>query len=117
MVTAYLVDKDFPNEVRVRIENGCPISAPKKLFPVERHVSTGPGGTTQRSAKLLASLVYVVKRMPSSQTWLEDICRTPSVAHLLEQDLDSAPYIAEFWLSNLKEQFAKRPRDIKPKAT
>jgi hypothetical protein len=116
-VTAYLVDKDFPNEARVRIENVCPVAVPKDLSPLERHVSTGPGSTTQRSAKLMASLVFVGKRVPSLQTWLDDISRTPSVAHLLEQDVDNAPHIAEFWLSHLKEQFAKRHRDLKPKAT
>lgn len=117
VVTAYFVDRNFPKEARVRIENGCPIVLPKSLSAVERHVSTGPGSTTQRSAKLPVSLVCVGKRVPSLQTWLDEICRTPSVAHLLEQDVDHASIIAQFWLSHLREQFAKRQRDLKPKAT
>ena len=71
---------------------------------------------TQRSAKLLASLVCMGKRLPSLREWLDRESATPEIAELLEQDIDDAPRIAEYWLARLKEQFALRGRELKPRA-
>ena len=116
VVTAYFVDPEFPRSVVERIEALCPVSVPASLTPLERHSATGPANAVQRSAKMMSSLVFIGRRLPSLATWLDTMCADVEVAELLAQDVDDTADICEEWLEQLTFQFARRGRQLKPRA-
>lgn len=113
VVTAYFVDPKFPQRLVERMEALCPVSVRGSMSPLERHSATGPAGTTQRSAKMMASLVFIARRLPSLSTWLDTIRADPRVTQLLEQDFDNSADITEEWLEQLTLQFALRGRQLR----
>lgn len=115
VVTAYFVDPEFPHRVIERIEALCPVSVPASLTPLERHSATGPANLKQRSAKLMSSLVFMGRRVPSLSTWLDAVCEDARIAELLAQDVDDTADICDEWLEQLTLQFARRGRQLKPK--
>jgi len=116
VVTALMVDREFPIRLVERVESSCPISPAPGLSPIERHSATGPGNTRLRSAKLLASLLSVGTALPSLSSWIAGVREEPRVIELLQLDFDNAPSIAASWQTNLVEQFFVRGRLLKPKA-
>jgi hypothetical protein len=116
VVTALMVDRDFPTRLVERVESLCPVSVHPGLSPVERHSATGPANTIQRSAKLLASLLSVGAVLPSLSSWIPGVREQPTVTDLLKQDRDDAASIAAAWHRQLVEQFSLRGRTLKPKA-
>jgi len=108
VVSAYLIDPDFPARCRDRIRAGAPVTPPSGLSPADRHSATGQGSTCDRSAKLLASLVTVGRRLPSLSTWIDSECSRSDLVALLTQDVDNAPGICNGWLGKLVEQFEIR---------
>lgn len=115
VVTAYFIDREFPQRLVERIETMCPVSVPESLTPLERHSATGPADPIHRSAKLMTSLVFMGRRLPSLSTWLDATCANARIAELLAQDVDAAANICEDWLEQLQLQFARRGRQLKPK--
>jgi hypothetical protein len=116
VITALMVDRDFPGRLVERVERSCPVSVPIGLSPVERHSATGPAGTIGRSAKLLASLLSVGTALPSMASWIASVREQATVVDLLKQDVDNAPSIAAAWHRQLLEHFSLRGRALKPKA-
>jgi hypothetical protein len=116
VITALMVDRDFPARLVERVEHSCPVSVPPGLSPVERHSATGPANTVERSAKLLASLLSVGTALPSLASWIAGVREQPTVVELLKQDLDDAPSIAAAWHRRLVEHFSLRGRVLRPKA-
>jgi hypothetical protein len=91
VVTALMIDRDFPARLVERVEASC-------------------------SAKLLASLLSVGAAVQSLGSWIAGAREEPRVVDLLKQDVDNAPSIAEGWQKRLVEHFALRGRVLKPKA-
>jgi hypothetical protein len=116
VVTAYFVDPEFRQRLVERVEAMCPVSVPGSMSPLERHSATGPASPVQRSAKLMASLVFVGRRLPSTLPWVDAMCAKPRIAELLAQDVDDAAGICEDWLEQLTLQFARRGRQLKSKS-
>jgi len=116
VVTALMVDRDFPIRLVERVESWCPVSVHLGLSPVERHSATGPANPIQRSAKLLGSLLSVGAVLPNLSSWIAGIREEPTAMDLLKQDRDDAPGIAAAWQRQLVEQFSLRGRTLKPKA-
>jgi hypothetical protein len=117
VVTALMVDRDFPERLVDRVERSCPISVPLGLSSIERHSASGPASNIERSAKLLASLLSVGSAVLSLASWIAGVRERPTVVDLLGQDFDNAPSIAAAWHRALVEQFSLRGRALKPKAT
>lgn len=89
------------------------MNPPTGLSPLERHAATGPGSAVQRSAKLLASLTCMGRRLPSLAAWLDQVCATSPISDLLVQDVDNATGIATSWSERLELQFAARGRVLR----
>jgi len=71
-VAAFLRDPMFADHAQECLRSGCLIdaSACAGLPALERHVSTGPAGTVERSAKTAASLVRLLEPLPHQPDWL-----------------------------------------------
>lgn len=105
---AFLHDPLFADHARERLRSGCPVDTSRSagLGAAERHSSTGPGGSVERSAKTAASLIGLVGLLPQQTHWA--IAETSSVKmmNLLKNDIDSSGLIAQRWLQMLKGKLA-----------
>jgi hypothetical protein len=101
---ASVCDPGFVELARVRLQALCPIidSRCNELSAPERHVSRGPGGNSQRSAKAAASLVEMLTLEAQSPDWLAAALSSSSLSGLLAQDVDQAREIARHWVANLR---------------
>jgi hypothetical protein len=99
---AFLRDPMFACRARVRLRSGCPVDAlhATKVSAAERHSSTGPGGSVERSAKTAASLVALVGLLRETD-WLVVEAASADLMNLLDKDVDSSGMIAERWLRRL----------------
>jgi len=113
-VTALFSDKEFVKHARARIEARCSVAMPKGFYGIERHVATRAGGDYRTSCKALASLLAVVRHVPSQSEWIQSVSQDPEVRRMLKDDLDRADEIAERWLACALHQFAKLGVDLKP---
>jgi len=104
---ACLRDPNFADHARVRINSRCPVndSRMNSMSPLERHVSEGPAGTGQRSAKAAASLISLLRLLHQQPEWLTAELLSPDLAALLSADIDQSGTIATGWSSNLKAVF------------
>jgi len=116
LVSAYFVDPDFPARCRDRLRAGAPVAPPEGLSAVERHSATGPGSALDRSAKLLASLTSVGRRVPSLRDWIDIECSRPELSRLISQDVDNASQICDDWLEQVVDQFQLRGVRLVPAA-
>ena|ERR1019366_374612 len=116
VVTAYFADPKFPEHLISRLNHRCEITVPSSLSPVERHSATGPGGAVHRSAKLLASLLCIGKRLPALSSSLERTSAEPDLAELLGKDIDNSSTITDRWYTHLTTYFASRQRVLTPRA-
>ena len=98
----FLVDPDFEAESRRRLEAGCPVDA-KELLSMdgpERHSATGPAGTKERTAKMAATLVQLLRMLSPGLD-------SESLKLLLAQDVDRSGAIAEGWLGKIRTLLGK----------
>jgi hypothetical protein len=116
VVTAYFADPKFPEHLIARLNHRCEITVPPGLSPVARHSATGPGGAVHRSAKLLASLLCIGKRLPALSSFLERASADPDLAELLGKDIDDSATITDRWYTQLTTHFASRQRELTPRA-
>jgi hypothetical protein len=116
VVTAYFADPAFQERLMERIRHRCPVTVPSALSPIERHSTTGPGSTVQRSAKLLASLLSMGKRLPALSSFLQQASAEPDLAALLEKDIDNAAAITDSWCTQVSAHFAARHHVLIPRA-
>jgi hypothetical protein len=116
VVTAYFADPKFTEQLIARLNQRCEIAVPSGLSPVARHSATGPGGAVHRSAKLLASLLCIGKRLPALSSFLERACEEPDLAELLGKDIDNSSTITDHWYTQLTTHFASRQRELTPRA-
>ncbi len=107
VATARIVDPDFSAEVMARVEAGCPVNEPEGLNALERHSATGPGGTTARRAKLLASLLALCDDSEVHE-WLHWKRQQPDVLALLAEDMDESGDIACHWHARAHKMFQER---------
>jgi hypothetical protein len=117
VATGYFVDPAFQDQVKRRLENGCIVSVPSGLSPLQRHSATGPGNTVQRSAKLLSSLFSIGKRLQSLAPLLERLSTDPGASMLLEQDRDRSGEIAASWCDRVVAVFSERGFTLSPRST
>jgi hypothetical protein len=116
VVTAYFADPKFPEHLIARLNDRCEIAVPSDLSLVARHSATGPGGAVHRSAKLLASLLCIGKRLPALSSFLERATAEPDLAELLGKDIDNSSTITDRWYTQLTTHFASRQRELTPRA-
>lgn len=116
VVTAYFADPHFSEHLVERINKRCEVTVPSGLSAVERHSATGPGGAVHRSAKLLASLLCMGKRLPALSSFLQEISAEPEIGELLGKDIDNASAITERWYTQLTAHFASRHHGFMPRA-
>jgi len=101
---ACLRDPDFLTHARVRIALRCPLETTKlaSQSPLQRHITHGPAGGRERSAKAAASLMQFVSVFRPIPEWcLKEQCSSDFIA-LLSEDVDQSARIAEQWLLRLK---------------
>jgi hypothetical protein len=103
-VIAWLRDPNFGSNAQARIRNGCPQDTTNiDLLPsIERHVAAGPTSNSQRSAKGLSALVYLIGLSEKAKGWLTKELKRDELARLLNQDEDFGGKIAEKWLANVR---------------
>ena len=106
---AFLCDPRFADHARERLRLGCPIdtSACARLPALEGHISAGPAGRVERSAKTAASLVRLLERLPQQPDWFTSEATSVNLQNLLKRDMDSSAEIAEGWLARLKSHLAR----------
>ena len=73
-----------------------------ELPSIERHVVAGPASNSERSAKGLAALLYLVGLSEQAKSWLTQELQRDQIKQLLKQDEDFGGRIAEKWLINLR---------------
>lgn len=118
VATAVFVDSNFPQRAVDRVARLCPVVVPMGLSPAQRHSATGPDGTQERRAKMLASLLSASQAVPSLARWRLDCQREPYVAPLLKEgDWHRSGNIVTSWMSNAQRVFLERGRRLVPKAT
>jgi len=96
---AFLVDRDFEQASRVRIEAGCPINR-NRLEGIDwivRHSAAGPGSFADHSSKALSALVSLCQRLPDS-SWLEPLLARDEIHQSIESDSDGGGQLATSWL-------------------
>lgn len=108
-VTALFSDKEFVKHARARIEARCSVAMPHGFC-----VATRAAGDYRTSCKALASLLAVVRHVPSQSEWIQSVSQDPEVRRMLKDDLDMADEIAEQWLACALHQFAKLGVDLRP---
>ncbi len=69
-----------------------------------------------RSAKLLASLICIGKRIPALSSFLEHASAEPELAELLGKDIDNSSNITDRWYTQLTTHFANRQLKLTPRA-
>lgn len=91
---------------------------------VERALSaTGPDGTRDRDAKMLASLLTASAAIPSLERWATDLQRSVRVEQLfkehvwMQDEWISSCEIVVSWMSNVRRVFLERGRTLAPRAT
>lgn len=106
---AFLRDPLFANHARERLRSGCIVhtTAYARLPALERHVSIGPAGTAERSAKTAASLIRLLELLPQRPDWLSVETTSLDLENVLKRDLDSSAELTEQWLSKLKNYLAR----------
>lgn len=107
VVTVFLIDPEFVEQAKRRIELGCPVSSPEGLSPLHRHVVTGSGGATDRSSKNAASLLGMLGCFESEAAWVATQRSHRAIKQLLESNWDAAGDIANRWLCNVRHQFSQ----------
>ncbi len=103
-VTALLCDPCFQAKARARVASLCAQNAQslESLPPLERHVVAGPGALSDRAAKGVASLIYLLELSPSNAEWLGDQLARRELKELIELDVDRGGFIAEHWLARIR---------------
>jgi hypothetical protein len=103
---AFLRDPMFADHARERLRSGCRVDTSQSagLSALERHISSGPGGSVERSAKTAASLVRLVGLLPQQPDWLAEETSSPDVTNLVKRDIHSSGLIAERWLEMLRQK-------------
>jgi hypothetical protein len=105
-VIAFLRDPAFETNAKERIKKGCPqdTTSIDRLPPLERHIIAGPPINSERSAKGLSSLIYLIGLSEKTKDWLAQELRRDEIMRILKSDLDCGGKIAEKWLNNLKSK-------------
>lgn len=103
-VIAFLRVPEFARNAKRRIRDECPqdTTVIDQLPPLERHVIAGPPINSERSAKGLSALVYLVGLSENEQAWLAQELLRDEIKQILEHDLDCGGIITEKWLMRLK---------------
>jgi hypothetical protein len=103
-VAAFLCDPTFSIQAGNRIRSRCPVNRSRLVEQpaLDRHISSGPAGISQRSAKAASSLVRLAGLLASRPEWLDDELASPDLTDLLATDIDHSAEIAQHWLDNLK---------------
>lgn len=114
VVTAYLSDTGFIERAMSRVSRRCPVIVPGGLSPVERHSATGPGGTVDRSAKMMASLVAVCEQIGSIRSWLDEEISKRDATKLISADFDGSGAIVEDWLKSVVTHFQSLGVKLEP---
>jgi hypothetical protein len=104
VVAAFVVDPEFPERARKRVEAFCPISSPSGAW--DRH------SLRERSAKYIRSLVWACAQIDSMSNWVEGITGTHRYRSLAREDFDDGAGIAEAWMHQLRCQMEIRGRPL-----
>jgi hypothetical protein len=106
--TLSVVDPDFLQRARLRLEGGCPldISELRAMTPIERHSAAGPAGSVERSAKAANALMLLVRMISPRQKWIDDLQDSRALQKLLSEDDDAADQIADQWLNKARALIA-----------
>jgi hypothetical protein len=107
-VTSWVCDSRFDAKAKSRVEQLC-IPDTKMLdtlAPLRRHVIGGPGSASDRAAKSLSALIYLLGQTSPSSVWLENQLVRREVQNLLARDVDRGGQIAERWLVNVRARSA-----------
>ena len=114
VVTAAQVDPLFREHARARVEAMCPVVVPSGLTPPERHSATGPEGLSQRSAKMLASILAMSAELADLADWRARVLQDERVKASLAEDAswDNSGAIVASWLRGLRRTFQARGRTL-----
>lgn len=110
VVVAAHVDPRFRERIRERVDAQCPVAVPSGLSPVERHSATGPEGQTDRSAKMLASILAMSTEFPDLAEWRAHILEDDRARAMLAVDAswNNSDKIVLSWLGSLRSAFQAR---------
>lgn len=108
-VAAALVDVDFLNKARMRLERRCTVSSEPAatLSAIERHVAMGPASSGGHSVKLFSALLALCQEMGAP--WVASLEAEQDVEALLAADVDDGGENALDWkqeISALKERIS-----------
>ncbi len=103
--TLSVIDPDFPDNARSRLEAGCPLDTSELLAmtAMERHSAAGPAGSVHRSAKTANSLIHLVRMRAPTEKWIAELENSSDLQKLIAEDFDHADAIAEHWLNRVKD--------------
>ena len=114
VVVAAHVDPRFRERIRERADAQCPVAVPSGLGPIERHSATGPEGQTDRSAKMLASILAMSAEFPDLAEWraktLDDYRTKAMLA--VDASWNKSDQIVLSWLDALRSAFRARGRSL-----
>lgn len=107
---AFLVDENFEDRSRLRMEAGCPINLDRLqgLDWVVRHSAAGPGSFASHSSKALSALAGLCQRLPEPHVWLEPLLIREDIEQSIKSDYDGGERIATGWL-DMFVRLRKRP--------
>ncbi|HEX8204127.1 MAG TPA: hypothetical protein VF590_26860 [Isosphaeraceae bacterium] len=118
VVTALFSDPMFPLNARSRVDRRCPVNVLSQRNSIERHITTGPGDTRDRSAKMLASILGVCPCVPSLAACELAWRAEAELQAMLREDAsrDRSECLTTSWMSSVRAQFLKRGIVLSPVA-
>jgi len=110
---ASMVDSEFEEHARRRLEARCPINSSRLvgLDWAHRHFAAGPESVSTHSAKLLSALVALTQVRLGDVDWLKQLRKADDVQGMLRTDIDNGGAIAEAWLSAMTTLADVAPAD------
>jgi hypothetical protein len=106
---AFLCDPTFADHARerLRLSRRLDTSACARLPALERHISVGPAGRVEPSAKAAAALVRLLELLPHPPDWLSVEAASLDLQNLIKRDRDSSAELAEQWSVGLKNHLGR----------